>query len=343
MQPSIMKKAKSLDRHVNALLTQKPNPITRANSLPSKYTELEKSSLQNKFKSYYKTYVSQLSKIINEPTLPITGEIKEMNVYYFIGRLNPPHAGHIKTLKSLIETAKKTNGKVIILLGSGPNKGARTLDDPLDFELKRQVVIALLGDDYTSYQREIDIIEMDKAAVQITDIIQQDINSINDIIIKIIKTFRFSSTKEGDDKKLNWIETAIKKREFTAPNGDKITINTNVIGINPSETSTGKAMSATQVRKDALRGFIADGLAINPDGPGYKSFAAKYSEFYGPYTGAVYTAIIGQTNGLSEAEIQAYIDSGTLPKTKKRGGSRKRRKTKRRKSRKHRKSKRRRH
>ena len=304
--------------------------LKRANSLPTKYNEKQKLYLEKIFKKNINKYLSELSE---EKQNSLTIKSNERNVYYFIGRLNPPHAGHIKTLKSLIETAKKTNGKVIILLGSGPNRGVRTLDDPLDFETKRQVVIALLGETYTSYESKIDIIEMGKAADQISNIIQQDIGNIRNII-KNINTFRFSSTKEGDDKKLNWIETAIKKRVFTAPNGDKITINTDVIGIIPSGTSTGKSMSATQVRKDALTGFITDGRVFNIENPGqgYQLFNTTYGEFYGPlYTPQIYAAIVGQAAGLTQEQIQTYIDSDTLPK---RGGSRaKVRKTKRRKSR----------
>ena len=125
-----------------------------------------------------------------------------------------------------------------------------------------------------------------------------------------------------------------------------IQLTTRVVGIVAIENEGQIAMSATKVRKDALRNFITDGLVINRVGPGYLSFVAKYGRFYGSHIEAVYGAIVDQADGLSEAEIQAYIDTTKLPKTKKKGGSRKtkrRKLTKRRKSRKHRKSKRRHH
>jgi len=63
-----------------------------------------------------------------------------INVYYFIGRLNPPHQGHITALMELIKRAildnlDNPNYKIIILLGSGPKK-LRSLDNPLPFLTK---------------------------------------------------------------------------------------------------------------------------------------------------------------------------------------------------------------
>lgn len=240
----------------------------------------EQLALIEMFERNKEMYLFELSKIISEDSsTTATGEIKDMNVYYFIGRLNPPHLGHIKTLKNLIDTARENNGTVIILLGSGPNKGARTLDDPLPFDLKREVVIYLLGETYQDYKDKINIIEMGKSAEQISAIIQQDISNI----IENINTFRFSSTKEGDDTKLNWIETAIKKREFTAPNGDKINISTNVVGIVPAQAESGRVLSATQVRVDALKAILVN----NPNW-----FINKYMIDYGAeYSRAIYDAI----------------------------------------------------
>ena len=60
----------------------------------------------------------------------IKEEITEPNslkLYYFIGRLNPPHEGHIAALLNLIIHAIDTGGLAIILLGSGPNGGVHVI------------------------------------------------------------------------------------------------------------------------------------------------------------------------------------------------------------------------
>jgi nicotinic acid mononucleotide adenylyltransferase len=63
----------------------------------------------------------------------------QVKFFYFIGRLNPPHNGHIKALETLVEMAKRENSVALILLGSGP-KRERTLDNPITFELKKQFI-----------------------------------------------------------------------------------------------------------------------------------------------------------------------------------------------------------
>ena len=52
------------------------------------------------------TRKQELKRIIAQAPPPPPTELK---VYYFIGRLNPPHEGHIETLKNLIEEAMRNN------------------------------------------------------------------------------------------------------------------------------------------------------------------------------------------------------------------------------------------
>ena len=63
-------------------------------------------------------------------------EKADMKICYFIGRLNPPHEGHISTLIKMITDANKNGAIALILLGSGP-KGERTMKDPITFKLKK--------------------------------------------------------------------------------------------------------------------------------------------------------------------------------------------------------------
>ena len=308
------------------------------------FTQEEKNMLLQIFNDNKEKYIKDIEdeKILAE--IGFYRQEGKKGIYYFIGRLNPPHEGHIETLKNLIKAAIKTQGQVIILLGSGPNKGARTLDDPLPFELKKDIIISLLGNLYEKYKDNISILEMSNAATQLQFNISKIIESSERIkveIIREIQTFRYSGNKDGgeDVKKLNWVENCIKKKKFVNKDGSEIILETNVVPVDAVENAGRIAMSATRVRKDALIGFID-----NPD-TGYQSFFQKYGKFYGVYTQPVYRAIVDQAAGLSQEQIHAYIDTGVLPR---RGGSRKRkltksRKTKRRKSRKHRKTKRRRH
>jgi nicotinamide mononucleotide adenylyltransferase len=74
-----------------------------------------------------------------------------IHFYYFIGRLNPPHAGHIAALLQLIDLAKENSDendpKPLILLGSGPNGGQRTMNDPITFELKKKIIQTKLSEE----------------------------------------------------------------------------------------------------------------------------------------------------------------------------------------------------
>jgi hypothetical protein len=267
----------------------------------------------------------------------------ELKVYYFIGRLNPPHPGHIETLRNLIDTAKTNGGlfQVVILLGSGPNGGVQTLNDPLPFRLKRKVVIDLLrvngvpDIDQLLRSDKVTIEEMGKAARQISDTIIKIIK-INETIIDI-ETVRFSGDKDEDMEKLSWIEKSI------ANSLSPIEITTNVVGIAAVENEDlGTAMSATSVRNYALESYLSElknikrkeeiGRERERDIGGLEMFESEYKDIYLENTKNVYDAIIGQAINFTPEEIQRYIEFKILPGTsekktrkKKEGGSKRRR------------------
>ena len=66
-------------------------------------------------------------------------------------------------------------------------------------------------------------------------------------------------------------------------------------------------MSATQVRKDALKALIT----------GDGSFHAKYSGYYGPQTENVFGEIAQIATELTQPQVVAYIATGELPKKSK--------------------------
>lgn len=270
-----------------------------------------------------------------EADLIVQGEIQkeinpELKVYYFIGRLNPPHNGHIEGLSQLIQTAYENEGKVLILLGSGPKGGLKTLNDPIDFELKRRIIINQLkrrfGDNFINERMrdgDIQILEMEKPAAQIASEIERMINPSH----RIVKITRFSGDKDGDVEKLAFVDVgAVKQIQDRHGNME---VSSTVVPV-PAIATSGIEMSATRVRKDAYQAYLDDKNKNNPererDREGYQNFSSKYNEFYGPDTRDIYDAIIAQALELTDDQIREYIETTKLPttsrasKSKKKGG-----------------------
>lgn len=178
--------------------------------------------------------------------------------YYFIGRLNPPHEGHIEALLNVISSAIDNGGIAIILLGSGPNGGERTSKDPLNFELKSAFVAAKLKDRLKAkYPREdidelfsngrIQISEMGKTTEQIRSVIQRDISNQ---LFEELEAIRVSGDKDGgeDLKKLAWIEKALGAR-IIDKDGNIIPLTARVIAQPAIQSENkGEPMSATSIR-----------------------------------------------------------------------------------------------
>jgi nicotinamide mononucleotide adenylyltransferase len=177
--------------------------------------------------------------------------------YYFVGRLNPPHEGHIEALLNVISNAIVNGGIAIILLGSGPNGGERTSKDPLSFEIKRNFVIDKLKDrlkvkypglniDELFENGRIQISEMGKTTEQIRSVIQNDISNQ---LFEELEAIRVSGDKDGgeDLKKLAWIEKALSAGIIDR-NGNIIPLTARVIA-QPAVQGEGEVMSATLIRK----------------------------------------------------------------------------------------------
>lgn len=189
-----------------------------------------------------------------------TYEIERRGLYYyFVGRLNPPHEGHIEALLNVISNAIDNGGIAIILLGSGPNGGERTSKDPLDFEIKRNFVIDKLKDklkykypgldiDEMFVNGRIQISEMGKTTEQIRSVIQNDISNQ---LFEELEAIRISGDKDGgeDLKKLAWIEKALSSGIIDR-NGNIIPLIARVIAQPAVQSeSKGEPMSATIIRK----------------------------------------------------------------------------------------------
>ena len=231
-----------------------------------------------------------------------------VKIYYFIGRLNPPHNGHIKALKKLVKKANQTNSIPLILLGSGPNQGARTMDNPITFDTKRAFITSKLfrelpGSNFT-------IQKMTNPAKNVSEYVTNSLSGISNVN-KILIT-HIAGGKDEDATKLTFALNSAKKSAIEAvPNAN---VTAGVHTIEADTTDTGSAMSATKVRKDAYKTIIPNesGVVV-----GFTGWPQEYKKFYGAFAKKIYNEIIDPTLTLPEDEkrimIQRYIDTGELP------------------------------
>jgi nicotinamide mononucleotide adenylyltransferase len=232
--------------------------------------------------------------------------------FYFIGRLNPPHNGHIKALEQLVRMANEQGSMPLILLGSGP-RGERTMDNPITFETKEQFIRSVLPGEYI-------IKKMDNPAKNVSDYIREGLEdsgnrlqNIDEITIKHI-----AGGKDEDATKLSF---ALKSAEKTArelvPGAN---IEAGVETIDAAPTDSGEAMSATKVRKDAYITVL--------DGSGFEGWPEQYKQFYGPNAQQIYNEILFPLEDMSEDKkinaITRYIKEGVLPASEPSQQSRKR-------------------
>ena len=210
-----------------------------------------------------------------------------ISFFYFIGRLNPPHNGHIAALHSLIIMARDDNSFPLILLGNGPqskscSKDQQTtnkLDNPIDFELKKEFIqyklLTQYGIDPTTYL----IVEMGSPAKQVSNYItftlEQPGLSQN---INEVKIYHVAGDKDGDTTKLDFIKP-IARGSVTNILSQLERIVTETIGI-PAITEGTEEMSATKVRLSIYEGVLKQNPGI---------FMEKYGVFYDDYAGRIYT------------------------------------------------------
>lgn len=302
--------------------------------------------LDNYIKKLFEVYLSSLgdeSQVIEDDYTADEIELEnaegndEANFFYFIGRLNPPHDGHIFALKELVSKSMNNGSKALILLGSGPKQSdgdKRTMDNPIPFELKKdfieqqlQSIGAIEGTNYI-------IQEMTTPHGDLARYIGETLKSKNVSDIKEIKINHFAGGKDEDATKLKSILDYASK--VAASENPEASVSANVVVIEPQKNEFGsKPMSATQVRNDTFKTYL--------DGSGYNGWSQQYKEFYGPMGQQVYEEILYPIYKLKKSDmtdedikmlVGEYIETGKLPKTskkvaKKRGGKIETRKTKR--------------
>lgn len=251
----------------------------------------------------------------------------ELKVYYFIGRLNPPHQGHIAALIQMIERANADNSVALIILGSGP-KRERTMDNPIPYETKEAFLRYILprGLRYEIRQMTTGLADVELWYQSILSHIKPP---------SCVEFIRFAGDKGDNATKLTYMDTHLGKlprcKAFTVP-------------IPPVMANAETEMSATTVRKFAYRAHLNEMLGItNEKGAngkdtneksshkkglnGFAAFNAEYHKFYKEFTRNIYNDIIMPILEFSPEKIEEYI-TPTKPKTKKNGTKPKRSKSK---------------
>jgi nicotinamide mononucleotide adenylyltransferase len=269
---------------------------------------------------------------INDRETNLESSVKSVKFFYFIGRLNPPHSGHIKALNTLVEIANRNKCVPLILLGSGP-RSERSLDNPITFEAKENFIRRKLNGEFI-------IRKMTNPAENVSQYIIEELEKKSKNITNVSITLVVGGKDEDATKLLFTLKFAEKSVKDLIPNA---IVSKDVIVIEAEKTNSDSdiLMSATKVRKDAYRTVI--------NNSGFDGWPEEYKEFYGENAEQIYNEILFPIRELSEEErlnvLHNYITSSILPSTNKNtkkkrkiGGTKKKRKSlKKKKSHKHRK------
>jgi hypothetical protein len=228
-----------------------------------------------------------------------------ISFFYFIGRLNPPHNGHIAALYSLIIMARDDKSFPLILLGNGPQSKScsidqqttNKLDNPIDFELKKEFIQYKLQTYYGIEPTTYLIVEMGSPAKQVSNYITFTLEqpgltkNINEV-----KIYHVAGDKDGDTTKLDFIKPiAINTARPLISQLERIV--TETIGI-PAITEGTEEMSATKVRLSVYEGILKENPGI---------FMEKYGAFYGDYADRIYDTIARVGQEVRQERLIEYI------------------------------------
>ena len=102
----------------NIFYSSSQEPRVHYRTTRGQITEIERDAKIAKFEED----LLKIQQALLENDIRLKKNKKDLRIYYFVGRLNPPHNGHIETLRRLIQSAidqnlDNPNYKVIILLG----------------------------------------------------------------------------------------------------------------------------------------------------------------------------------------------------------------------------------
>jgi hypothetical protein len=242
-----------------------------------------------------------------------------LDLLYFIGRLNPPHDGHITALTTLVGMAKDRNTKALILLGSGPKK-ERTMDNPIDFDTKKTFIDTKLREAFpgVNIMDHYEILEM---KTPFSDVARYVGAMTRENTEENIHITHIAGDKDDDLEKLRPVLSAAERVALENNPGAIVTASVQAIAAAPN-ASGAAMMSATQVRKDAYNAYSNFLNGIGSD-DGFSEWPQEYKDFYGSMSRQIYAEILypiknleqnGLTPDVIQGYIQNYIMSGTLPK-----------------------------
>jgi hypothetical protein len=233
---------------------------------------------------------------------------RDVNISYIVGRMNPPHDGHIYLISEMIRQSKETGARPLILLGNGP-KNERTMEDPLPFELKRNIIIRKLAELKISHE-EYTIIE--KSSSPVADIIRfaGDIRQIENIKITYFvgKKPAKNAGDKGDDEKMDWLNAYLIKHY------SEISYEINKVIIPAIETGH-TLMSGTIVRKSVYESYLSANVRPRIGHDTWKVNHPAICEFYGDeFESQVYNGILSPINHLPREDQVTKIHEYLAPK-----------------------------
>lgn len=220
-----------------------------------------------------------------------------LKIYYFIGRLNPPHEGHIMALIQMIETANADGSVPLILIGSGP-KGLRTMDNPVTFETKTEFLKYILPSHLKYAVRP-----LKNPLEEVTSWYHDVLPHVNEP--RQVSFIRFAGDKGDNATKFKHLDERFAQLHPVA--------NSITVPIQPVMATVSKEMSATIVRKTAYSCLLNQMKGL---GDGLDMFRQQYGKFYGEFCAHIYREILEVVEGLNPQDIQSYIDTSKLPKNK---------------------------
>lgn len=223
---------------------------------------------------------------------------RSLKIFFFIGRLNPPHPGHIFALQQMIERANAQNSVALILLGSGP-KGERTLDNPVTFETKQEFLKYILPS-HLQYT----IRRLTSPSRDVSQWYEQILSHIP--YPEDVEFLRFAGDKGDNSTKFG----KFMDEHFVTLHERAESTTVALPPVMAGETE----MSATIVRRDAYTAYVT-GKDNGIDG--YPLFREQYYDVYHDFCEQMYREMVEPAEDLSREQIIAYIQHKTLPKKSK--------------------------
>jgi len=269
-------------------------------------TEETKESKREQFRTFLNSLID--NSIEQEDTIELDiPNTLDKHFFYFIGRLNPPHDGHIAALEALINKANAFGSVPLILLGSGPGK-LQTLDNPIPFSLKKEFIESKLSEKKIGEMPIVPnmyrIEEMASPAGQVSNYVMGSLE--DNINYDEITITHVAGGKDEDTTKLAFALNAARKTAESIQPGAQITASTFAVEAKPSVASSDQPMSATQVRKSVYNDYL--------EGKGFDEWNPQYKEFYGTMAHQIYDAILAPATELHRGDVINYIKTGQLPK-----------------------------